>query len=94
MRGLERGNREVKWQFAGIPMQEGLGSAREDAVEQGGKGVMTNIDFASQNTGIAHTPTASRPRLDEILSRHRQRRIKTVALLVVWTVFCGAILAL
>lgn len=36
----------------------------------------------------------SRSRLDEILLRHRKRRTKTVALLVLWTVFCGALLGL
>jgi hypothetical protein len=33
-------------------------------------------------------------RLDEILARHRSRRVRTVTALVLWTVVCGAVLAM
>jgi hypothetical protein len=47
-----------------------------------------------QATTAQGARTARRSRLDEILARHRQRRIRTVATLVLWTVLCGALLAL
>jgi hypothetical protein len=38
--------------------------------------------------------TAPRSRLDEILARHRRRQFRSVALLFVLTVLCGALLAM
>jgi hypothetical protein len=55
---------------------------------------MRNIAMSSETTGFVRGRTASRSRLDDILTRHRKRRIRTVALLVLWTVLCGAALAL
>jgi hypothetical protein len=49
-------------------------------------------------TRVSHQATTARSerasRLDEILARHRSRRLRTVAALVLWTVVCGAVLAM
>lgn len=53
------------------------------------------------STQVSHEPTTARSdatprrsRLDEILARHERRRIRTVMALVLWTVVCGAVLAM
>lgn len=49
----------------------------------------------SREATTARNETTPRPsRLDEILARHRSRRVRTVTALVLWTVVCGAVLAL
>jgi hypothetical protein len=49
----------------------------------------------SSEATTARSETTPRPsRLDEILARHRSRRVRTVTALVLWTVVCGAVLAL
>jgi len=51
---------------------------------------MNNIVVCGEVAGAV----ATRSRLDDILIRHRRRRIRAVARLVVWTVICGALLAM
>ena len=53
------------------------------------------------NTLVSHEATTARSettsrlsRLDEILARHQRRRVRTVMALVLWTVVCGAVLAM
>jgi hypothetical protein len=48
--------------------------------------------FAGETTPIA--TAASRSRLDDILIRHRRRRVRAVVRLVVFMVLCGALLAI
>ena len=49
----------------------------------------TYVNEATQAGG-----KSARSRLDEILARHRKRRIRAIATLILWTVFCAAMLAL
>ncbi len=53
------------------------------------------------NTRVSHEATTARSdatprrsRLDDILARHQRRRIRTLTALVLWTVVCGAVLAM
>ncbi len=90
MEAFEYPDREIEWQSAGPRWDQ----ARSDGKKQRLDKLMSDIAFSSETTGIATGRTASRSRLDEILLRHRKRRIRAVALLVLWTVLCGALLAL
>lgn len=48
----------------------------------------------SEATKVGTDSTEGLSRLDEILARHKRRRIRTVAALVLLTVLCGALLAI
>jgi hypothetical protein len=48
----------------------------------------------SHQIGKVHGSAVRRSRLDEILARHQRRRVRTVKVLVLWTVVCGALLAM
>jgi hypothetical protein len=54
------------------------------------------LDFAANRepTTIDTEAMPRRSRLDDILMRHRRRRIRAVAMLVLWTVLCGSLLAM
>ena len=49
---------------------------------------------SSQATTVRSEETPRLSRLDAILARHRSRRLRTLTALVLWTVVCGAVLAM
>ncbi len=78
------------------PVDNQLTARRDRRIQRNErKEEVTMYTHVSSEATTARSETTPRPsRLDEILARHRSRRVRTVMALVLWTVVCGAVLAL
>ncbi len=90
MKTSQRRSRELESQ----PVRTRLDRVRASTSKRRSERPMIHITTGDEPIAIGNDATAPSSRLDEVLARHQRRRSRALALLLLWAVFGGALLAL